>query len=943
MAAAVAAAPAPGPAAAGGAAALAALLPDERDLVFEQDLLRDPYSVRAWLRYLDARADAPLAKRCVLYERALRALPGSYKLWNAYLLERVRHNRALRPDDDAHDALIGAFERALVTLHKMPRIWLHYAQYLASQRRITKTRRVLDRALASLPPTQHERVWDVYVRFVTQDFVPTDTALRVYRRYVRFDPAAKEDYAALLAARGRFGDAAVQIAGCLDAEGFQSVRGKSRHELWMELCELVTTHPEQMHALNVDAILRSGITTHKTGVGRLWAGLADFYIRSAAFERARDVFEEALSQVMTVADFSLVFDAYAQFEESMITAMLEAQTEDEGAQAAQQGGGADDGEWNVDDFGAEVDLDLYMARLEMLMDRRPELLSSVRLRQNPHNVNEWRKRVKLFDGDGARQVRTFSEAVRAIDPAKAVGRLGTLWEEFAKFYEAHGDVANARVVFKKATQVKFRAAEELAGVWCAFAELELRQKNYKGALALCRGAVMDDPVLAKGETKASFPQTAVRKSLKLWGFYIDLEESLGTFASVRKAYERVLDLRIATPQIILNFCAFMEENKYFEESFKLYERGVALFRYPQVKEIWATYLRKFVARYGGTKLERARDLFEQAVGVAPPEEAKPLFLEYGALEEKHGLAKHAMGVYRRATRAVAGKDKRAVYEHYIARAAEYYGVMRTREIYEDAIESDMPQADVRHMCRRYAALEKSLGEIDRARAIFVSAASVADPQGGADFWKDWNDFEVQHGNEETFKEMLRIKRSVSTAYSAAAIMTNPAAKKLQEQQQQQQQQDGEQQGGMQQQAAGGDAMQALEAARAAAATAMPAIGSGLTSLSGFVSAGVVQQKPPEEAGAAGAPANAEEIDLDAMEAMDGGGGGGAAAAPAANDEEIDLDGDLGAEEAEAPKQLPVPAAVFGGLQPRAVGAGAGGSAMGALERMRASKRQKTDG
>ncbi len=32
-------------------------------------------------------------------------------------------------------------------------------------------------------------------------------------------------------------------------------------------------------------------------------------------------------------------------------------------------------------------------------------------------------------------------------------------------------------------------------------------------------------------------------------------------------------------------------------------------------------------RYGGRKLERARDLFEHALRMAPPEEAKPLFME----------------------------------------------------------------------------------------------------------------------------------------------------------------------------------------------------------------------------------------------------------------------------------------------------------------------------
>lgn len=51
-----------------------------------------------------------------------------------------------------------------------------------------------------------------------------------------------------------------------------------------------------------------------------------------------------------------------------------------------------------------------------------------------------------------------------------------------------------------------------------------------------------------------------------------------------------------------------------------------------------------VHRYGGSKLERARDLFETALRDAPPEKAKPLFLEYAALEEQHGLARHAMEV-----------------------------------------------------------------------------------------------------------------------------------------------------------------------------------------------------------------------------------------------------------------------------------------------------------
>lgn len=49
------------------------------------------------------------------------------------------------------------------------------------------------------------------------------------------------------------------------------------------------------------------------------------------------------------------------------------------------------------------------------MERRPILLSSVMLRQNPHNVHEWHKRVKLFNGQPHKQILTYTEAVTTVD------------------------------------------------------------------------------------------------------------------------------------------------------------------------------------------------------------------------------------------------------------------------------------------------------------------------------------------------------------------------------------------------------------------------------------------------------------------------------------------------------------------------------------------------
>jgi len=231
---------------------------------------------------------------------------------------------------------------------------------------------------------------------------------------------------------------------------------------------------------------------------------------------------------------------------------------------------------------------------------------------------------------------------------------------------------------------------------------------------------------------------------------VDLEESCGTLESTKKVYERIFDLRIATPQIIVNYANFLEEHGYYEESFRIYERGVDHFSYPVAFELWNLYLTKFLARYGGTKLERARDLFEQALNGCPPKFAKPLYLLYGNLEEQHGLARHAMRIYERATRAVSDEDRFEMFEFYLAKSASGFGITSTRPIYEKAIEV-LPDKEAKEMCLRFADMERRIGEIDRARAIYAHGSQFADPRTSPAYWEVWHGFEVKHGNEDTFK------------------------------------------------------------------------------------------------------------------------------------------------------------------------------------------------
>jgi pre-mRNA-splicing factor SYF1 len=68
-----------------------------------------------------------------------------------------------------------------------------------------------------------------------------------------------------------------------------------------------------------------------------------------------------------------------------------------------------------------------------------------------------------------------------------------------------------------------------------------------------------------------------------------------------------------------------------------------------------------------------------------------------------------------------------MYEILIAKVAANFGLAATRPIYQSATES-LPDRQTAEMCLRFAALERKLGEIDRARAIYAHASQFCDPR-----------------------------------------------------------------------------------------------------------------------------------------------------------------------------------------------------------------------
>jgi pre-mRNA-splicing factor SYF1 len=317
----------------------------------------------------------------------------------------------------------------------------------------THARRTFDRALRTLPPSLHFRIWVRYLLWAGRK--GGETTVVVYKRYLSVDPSITERFTGLLLSSTNSAPRPLQAAKLLlslarkAARGeYTSPEGKSPYQLlgdWIdvveayseevgldaeetdesneaiarevsEAAEAANLNPEPVskdgqlirfagpavpvkadgtaaqpydadedplssRRLNIENIIqKDGLAVYKDQAGRLWTGLATYWIKRAEFDRAKKIFEQGIKSVLTIRDFSQIFDSYVEFGESLLNAMMQSLEEED-----------------EDDSGEIMEeVDLRMKELEELTDRRPFLLNDVLIRRNPNDVQEWEKRVALW-------------------------------------------------------------------------------------------------------------------------------------------------------------------------------------------------------------------------------------------------------------------------------------------------------------------------------------------------------------------------------------------------------------------------------------------------------------------------------------------------------------------------------------------------------------------
>lgn len=187
----------------------------------------------------------------------------------------------------------------------------------------------------SLPISQHEKIWPVYIDFVEQH--GSDALLsHVGHRLCILDKSFKEKLVKTFLSRKMTLRAMEMLIEMIDDEEFVSGELATKYDLVMYLLKVIRENADTLPENKCEQVFRHFLNKYSDEVGNMWVSFANYFIRRGMFEKARSIFEEALNEVKVSRDFGVVYNAYLRFEESVLAIVFEEGVGDESKEDLRQ-------------------------------------------------------------------------------------------------------------------------------------------------------------------------------------------------------------------------------------------------------------------------------------------------------------------------------------------------------------------------------------------------------------------------------------------------------------------------------------------------------------------------------------------------------------------------------------------------------------------------------
>ncbi|KAF5205381.1 Pre-mrna-splicing factor clf1 [Thalictrum thalictroides] len=284
-----------------------------------------------------------------------------------------------------------------------------------------------------------------------------------------------------------------------------------------------------------------------------------------------------------------------------------------------------------------------------------------------------------------------------------------LFIEFAEFEEESKEIERARGVYKFALNYIPRAQAE--NLCKKFVEFEKRHGNKE---------VIEDSIV--GEKRSQY-EIEVRKNpldYNTWFDYILLEENTGKRVKITEIYERAITNIPPT-----------EEKQYWKRYIYLW------IKYALHEEVVAE------------DIERTRDVYNRCLKLIPHH--KFSFAKIWLLAAQFEIRQQNLeGARKILGNSIDKAPKGKIFQKYIEIELHLGNVNRCRTLYEKYLEW-APQNI--HTWIKFAQLEKSLSETQRARAIFELAVAQPALDMPELLWKEYIDFEISEREYDRARQL----------------------------------------------------------------------------------------------------------------------------------------------------------------------------------------------
>ena len=766
---------------------------DSQSLTHEHTVLSTPYSVDTWLSYIeftDSLYNNQFNTNTInLYNRALQLLPYSYKLWHHYLSYLIHHALINKHKSRYHQQLSKMFyTQCLTVMSKYPLIWCTYIDYLiATQLYITEIRHCINTALHTLPITQHiQHIWPIVLRYVhhNNNICPVPTGIHFYKRYLILVPIDYEHYVDYLLGKKQYELYVDSILYIVKQTDFMSIKQKTKLDYFNELIDCCIQHSNELsEKIDVEHIFKEYSQYFQLQSCTVWLKLVEYYLGRNDVQHVDTTYNTAIASVMTINDFSIIYDSYTKYLESCCEIYIEQLNEVTSS---------------VDTDTIDTKLQQCISKLDELVDNRDILINDVLLRQNNQSVQTWKKRIQLLHKHNTLLIdiiKCYGRALKTIDVQNEhyTNDLHTLWIQFAELYNKHGDHTNCVAIYQRALTVPYESTQCTITVYCSYYEYLIQRDQTETVYKQLRDLLTVPKDVLKKQNNSAILNTSDQKtklyySTKLWSLYLDLDYMYGTNNTHKYIINQLFQLRIISIAQLMNHIHYLHTQHYYEQIYQLCERGIALLHYPEIHILYITYIRLFVKRYGSSKVYRCRQIYDSALQKCQQsiESNKShayhieLYLLYVQYELQYGKIKFGMRLMSRCVELSYSNDMLSnidipqqfgtatLYILYTQLVLKHYGLIKTRSIFTELLES-CPTHVVTQVCMKFIELEVSVGEIDRTRALYQYCAAYSDPRVEVQFWSNYNEFELQYGNIDTFKDMIRTKRLTTAQYAHITV------------------------------------------------------------------------------------------------------------------------------------------------------------------------------